>query len=88
MTPEPEPWNHNIHYHPLILGAVPDGCQRGLDVGCGEGRLARDLRQVVPHVVAIDCDRPVIDRARQQDAGAEYVCGDFLTTASSPGRLT
>src|SRR5262245_66552344 len=81
VRPEPAPWNHNIHYHPLILGAVPAGCQRGLDVGCGEGRLARELRQVVPNVLAIDCDGPVIDRARQQDngAGVEYVTGDFLT---------
>lgn len=81
MRPERAPWNHNIHYHPLILGAVPDGCQRGLDVGCGEGGLTRELRQAVPQVVGIDSDEPVIDRARQQDngAGVEYVNGDFLT---------
>ena len=87
MRPEPAPWNHNIHYHPLILGAVPAGCQQGLDVGCGEGGLARELRQVVPHVLAIDCDGPVIDRARQQDngAGVEYVTGDFLTHDLRPG---
>jgi len=87
VRPEPAPWNHNIHYHPLILGAVPAGCQQGLDVGCGEGGLARELRQVVPHVLAIDCDGPVIDRARQQDngAGVEYVTGDFLTHDLRPG---
>jgi len=87
VSPEPVPWNHNIHYHPLILGAVPDGCQRGLDVGCGEGMLARELRQAVPHIVAIDCDRPVIDRARQQDngTGVEYVTGDFLAHDLRPG---
>ena len=87
MKPEPAPWNHNIHYHPLILDAVPAGCQRGLDVGCGEGGLARELRQVVPHVLAIDCDGPVIDRARQQDngAGVEYVAGDFLAYDLRPG---
>ena len=81
MRPERTSWNHNIHYHPLILGAVSDGCQVGLDVGCGEGGLARELRQVVPHVVGIDSDGPVIGRARQQDngAGVEYVNGDFLT---------
>jgi len=39
------------------------------------------LRQVVPHVVGIDSDGPVIGRARQQDngAGVEYVNGYFLT---------
>jgi SAM-dependent methyltransferase len=83
---DPAPWNHNIHYHRLILGAVPDGCRRCLDVGCGEGALARDLRRVVPRVVAIDSDEPVIDRARQQagSAGVEYVTGDFLTYDFAP----
>ena len=87
MRREPAPWNHNVHYHPLILGAVPAGCQQGLDVGCGEGGLARELRQVVPHVLAIDCDGPVIDRAREQDngAGVEYVTGDFLAYDLRPG---
>ena len=87
MRREPAPWNHNVHSHPLILGAVPAGCQQGLDVGCGEGGLARELRQVVPHVLAIDCDGPVIDRAREQDngAGVEYVTGDFLAYDLRPG---
>jgi SAM-dependent methyltransferase len=86
VRPERAPWNHNIHYHALILGAVPAGCQRGLDVGCGEGGLARELRQVVPHVVGIDSDAPVIDRARQQDkgAGVEYINGDFLAYDLQP----
>lgn len=56
MSAPPPRWNHSTHYHPLILGAVPDGCLRSLDVGCGEGMLARDLRRVVPHVTAIDRD--------------------------------
>lgn len=73
-------WNHNIHYHPLILSAVPPGSDRALDVGCGDGLLARELARVVPHVVAIDVDAPVLARARQGDAGAgvEYLHGDFL----------
>ena len=87
MRRDPAPWNHNIHYHLLVLDAVPDGCQRCLDVGCGEGLLARELRRVVPHVVAIDSDGPVIGRARQRDAGAgvAYVVGDFLTHGFPPG---
>lgn len=36
-----ERWNHNVHLHPVVLDAVPTGAQRGLDVGCGEGMLAR-----------------------------------------------
>jgi 2-polyprenyl-3-methyl-5-hydroxy-6-metoxy-1,4-benzoquinol methylase len=47
-------WNHNIHYYPLVLAAVPAGCRRALDVGCGEGQLTRELAVRVPEVVGID----------------------------------
>jgi hypothetical protein len=30
-------WNHNVHYQPVILGAVPAGCGTALEVGCGDG---------------------------------------------------
>jgi 2-polyprenyl-3-methyl-5-hydroxy-6-metoxy-1,4-benzoquinol methylase len=73
-------WNHNIHYHPLVLDAIPAGASSALDIGCGEGILARDLRTRVPSVVAIDLDRPSIELACRQDTdGIEYVLGDALT---------
>lgn len=86
MDAQPRRWNHNIHYHPLVLSAVPAGCERALDVGCGEGMLARELRRVVPQVTAIDADGPIISAARQQDAGAgvEYLHGDFLSYEFEP----
>jgi ubiquinone/menaquinone biosynthesis C-methylase UbiE len=56
VTDRPRRWNHNLHYHRVILDAVPPGCRRSLDVGCGEGMLVRDLRSVVPHVTGIDRD--------------------------------
>ena len=36
-------WNHNVHYQPVILNAVPGGCGAALEVGCGDGLLARRL---------------------------------------------
>ncbi|MEU8222675.1 class I SAM-dependent methyltransferase [Kribbella sp. NPDC048915] len=27
-----QPWNHNIHYHPQVLRAVPAGAERALDI--------------------------------------------------------
>ncbi|WP_433519665.1 class I SAM-dependent methyltransferase [Nonomuraea sp. CA-143628] len=77
-------WNHNIHYHPRILHAVPDGARRALDVGCGEGMLARELRRAVPEVIGIDLDAPSIDQAREQSDDVDYVLGDFLTHPFEP----
>jgi 2-polyprenyl-3-methyl-5-hydroxy-6-metoxy-1,4-benzoquinol methylase len=77
-------WNHNIHYHPRILRAIPDGAQRALDVGCGEGMLARGLRRSVPQVTAIDLHAPSIDQARAYGDDIDYVLGDFLTHAFEP----
>jgi 2-polyprenyl-3-methyl-5-hydroxy-6-metoxy-1,4-benzoquinol methylase len=79
-----ERWNHNIHYHPLVLDAVPDGCERALDVGCGEGILARRLARRVPHVVAIDADARSIELAREQGGDVEYLLGDFMTEPLQP----
>ena len=62
MTPlrprrDPEPWNHNIHYHRVVLAAAPGSCRRALDVGCGEGLLTRRLRARSEVVVGLDRDR-------------------------------
>jgi SAM-dependent methyltransferase len=80
-------WNHNIHYHPAVLAAVPAGATRALDVGCGDGRLARELRAVVPHVTALDQDEPTLAAARAADGGLgiDYVLGDFLRQDFEPG---
>ncbi len=38
-------WNHNVHYQLVILRAVPAGCDRALEVGCGDGLLAGRLAE-------------------------------------------
>ena len=80
IAPMSERWNHNLHYHPLVLDAVPAGAQTALDVGCGEGTLARRLSDRVPRVVGIDLDPLSVELARQEGGeGIEYVLGDVLT---------
>jgi len=81
-----ERWNHNIHYHPVILAAFRGRPDRALDVGCGEGMLARALRRFIPHVSAIDLDVASIDLARQQDPThqIDFLVGDFLTYPFQP----
>jgi 2-polyprenyl-3-methyl-5-hydroxy-6-metoxy-1,4-benzoquinol methylase len=72
-------WNHNIHYHPMILSQVPAGARTALDVGCGEGMLTRALRSRVPSVVGVDLDSPSLELARAAGENITYVCGDVLT---------
>ena len=89
MARRTDPWNHNVHYYPLILNAVPDGARRALDVGCGEGTLARELRRRVPDVTGIDLDETSIELAGAQNANdrIRYVRGDFLTYPFRAGVL-
>lgn len=82
----PDGGTHNIHYHPVIFDAIHGHPEQALDIGCGEGALARELRAVVPQVTAIDADPASIDLARQLDRGSriDYLLGDFLTFPFEP----
>jgi len=73
-------WNHNVHYQPVILGAVPPGCQAALDVGCGDGLLAARLADRCAKVTGIDRDPNMIRTARAQHARASitFIEADFL----------
>jgi SAM-dependent methyltransferase len=73
-------WNHNLHYLPYVLDAVPPGARRALDIGCGEGTVTRRLRAIVPTVLGIDVDARSVGLARAHpDAGdIRYLLGDVL----------
>jgi 2-polyprenyl-3-methyl-5-hydroxy-6-metoxy-1,4-benzoquinol methylase len=77
----PDRWNHNIHYHRVVLAALPPGCEHALDAGCGEGLLTRELSGVARRVTGIDCDATTLALAARDAAAVnvEYVLGDFLT---------
>ncbi len=75
-------WNHNVHYQPVILGAVPAPCARALEVGCGDGLLARRLAERCAEVTAIDRDARMIALARQRTAAGRVTfieAADYLT---------
>ena len=82
-----EPWSHNVHYHSVILDAVPADCARALDVGCGQGALTRRLRTRVPEVTGIDRDQRSIELARAHPGAGDitYLHGDFLAEPLAPG---
>ncbi|MFI2201556.1 class I SAM-dependent methyltransferase [Streptomyces sp. NPDC020192] len=83
MTGDPY-WNHNVHYHPAVLAAVPDGCRTALDVGCGDGLLARKLATRAKTVTGVDRSPEMIRQARARQPGditfaeADYLDGDTL----------
>ena len=84
MVPE-RPWNSNIHYHELLLRAIPNGAKRVIDVGCGDGILCAQLVQRgVKSVVGVDTDAGVLARARTRFSGLpiEWVHGDILNLDS------
>ena len=77
-------WNHNVHYQPVILRAVPPRCGAALDVGCGDGMLACRLAERCTEVTGIDRDDRMIALARERAQAqahpghVTFVAADFL----------
>ena len=69
-------WNHNVHYQPVILGAVPPGCGAALEVGCGDGLLAEQARRTLRGGHRDRPGRRMIALARSR------------AQAATPGRVT
>src|SRR5262245_4893771 len=82
-------WNHNDHYHQLIIDVIAPDCQSALDVGCGQGALTRRLRQLIPHVTGMDRDERSIALAsacaQAKFPDIRYVQADFLAEPVEPG---
>ena len=73
-----EPWNHNLHYHRVIVNIIPADCRRPLDIGCGHSALTRDLRGFFQKWLAstgTSAVSPWLDHPGAADIG--YVRGDF-----------
>jgi SAM-dependent methyltransferase len=61
-------------YERILLDAVPVGCERALDVGCGHGRFARRLAERVREVEALDR----VDLGVTGPPNLRFILGDFL----------
>ncbi|MGY1651432.1 methyltransferase domain-containing protein [Geodermatophilus sp. SYSU D01119] len=62
-------WDHNAHYRPLLLRAVPRGAGRVLEVGCGAGDLAAALARRAARVDAVDRSPEMVAAARARVPG-------------------
>lgn len=63
-------------YRDAFFALVPQPPARTLEVGCGEGRVARDLADRGHTVVAVDAAPTLIDAARGLDPRGEYLVAD------------
>jgi SAM-dependent methyltransferase len=57
---------------------VPRGDGRALEVGCGEGRVARDLRTHGHRVTGLDASPTLVRAAREADPEGGYLVGDAM----------
>ena len=72
-------WDHNAHYRRLLLRAVPPGCARVLEVGCGAGDLAALLAGRADRVDAVDRSPAMVAAARARvPANVRVVEADVL----------
>ncbi len=58
-------WNHNNHYHNLLLHFVPFPCSRAIDIGCGYGQFTSILSRYCDFVEGIDIDKEAILKAQK-----------------------
>ncbi len=76
-------WNINVHYHPIVLDAIPGGARTALDVGCGDGLLTFDLAERGLRATGVDPHAATIERARSDpraNRDTQFIVGDLFTT--------
>lgn len=59
-------------YREALIRFLDPGTGTALDVGCGEGRVSRELRKLGYRVTASDPVKPMIDAAREANSADEY----------------
>jgi len=55
---------------------LPPPGRQTVDIGCGEGRLARDLKELGHHIVGIDSSPSLIAAAREFDSSIDFRLAD------------
>lgn len=80
-------WNLNIHYHRVVLGAIPAGARTALDAGCGDGLLSVDLADRALTVIGLDRDAASVARAAADPRANErtsFVIADLVDHPFAP----
>jgi SAM-dependent methyltransferase len=63
-------------YNASFFELLPPPVGLTIEIGCGEGRVARDLRELGHDVVGIDAVPKLVQAAAQADPGGEYLVAD------------
>ena len=63
-------------YSPRFFELVPPAGRATLELGCGEGRVARDLQDRGHRVTGVDSSPTLLDAASSADPDGEYVVAD------------
>jgi ubiquinone/menaquinone biosynthesis C-methylase UbiE len=62
-----------LFHREAFLAAVPAPGRLTIDIGCGEGRVTRDLRELGHNVVGLDVSPSMVEAAREADPGGDYL---------------
>jgi SAM-dependent methyltransferase len=65
-----------LFHRDVFLPSLPPAPCRVVDVGCGEGRLGRDLKRLGYEVVGIDGSPTMVAAAREADLAGRYEVAD------------
>ena len=64
------------HYSPRFFELVPPPGRATLELGCGEGRVARDLAALGHRVTGVDSSPTLLTAAKEAQPDAEFVLAD------------
>jgi ubiquinone/menaquinone biosynthesis C-methylase UbiE len=85
---EPDHDSYWRHHRDQFLPLVPPPGRLTLDIGCGEGRLARDLTERGHRVIGIDVGPTMLEAARAESPEFEFVEADARSCPSRTGPPT
>jgi SAM-dependent methyltransferase len=72
-------------YRRDLFGFLPAPGRATLDLGCGEGRLTRDLAEHGHRAVGVDVSATLIEAAREAHPGGDYQIADAAHTPFADG---
>jgi ubiquinone/menaquinone biosynthesis C-methylase UbiE len=76
------------YHRDQFLRLLPPPGRRTVDIGCGEGRLTRDLKELGHHVIGVDSSPSLVAAARERDPSMDVRLADAaalpLEDASAP----